>query len=116
MRKKLTGGIMITIGYLLSPLSWWNDLFINIPIAYAFGVLFGLISKKLFLPMMVIGYLLTNVAGFILMHKGIRNLKGKKEASKNELAKDILISLAYTAAIIVLVKIGFIRLPWEYFK
>ena len=34
-KQKITGGIIGTVGYLLSPLSWWNDLYFNIPIAYA---------------------------------------------------------------------------------
>lgn len=116
MKRKLKGGILITIGYLLSPLSWWNDIFINIPIAYVFGILLGLISKKLFLPAMVAGYLMTNVLGFVLMHKGARYLKKKEENPKNELFKDIIISLIYTAVIIILAKTGIIKLPWEYFR
>ena len=115
MKRKLKGGVMLTVGYLLSPLSWWNDIFINIPIAYVFGILVGLISKKLFLPAMVLGYLMTNVLGFVLMHKGARHFKKKEENPKNELFKDIIISVAYTIVIIILAKIGLIKLPWEYF-
>jgi hypothetical protein len=29
MLKKLRGGFLLVIGYLLSPLCWWNDLFFN---------------------------------------------------------------------------------------
>lgn len=28
-----------TVGYLLSPFSWWNDLYINFPIAYGMAYL-----------------------------------------------------------------------------
>ena len=34
--QKIKGGILLTVGYLLSPLCWWNDLIINLPIAYGF--------------------------------------------------------------------------------
>lgn len=27
MWRKLTGGFLVILGYLLSPLSWWNDLY-----------------------------------------------------------------------------------------
>ena len=74
MKRKIKAGILTTIGYILSPLSWWNDLFINIPLAYGFGFLFGLISQKLFLPMMILGYWITNILGVILMHYGIKDL------------------------------------------
>jgi len=30
----LTGGVLTTLGFIRSPLSWWNDLFVNLPIAY----------------------------------------------------------------------------------
>jgi hypothetical protein len=53
---KIRGGILATLGYLLSPASWYNDLFINIPLAYLFAFPFGLISEKLFMPFMIVGY------------------------------------------------------------
>ncbi len=117
MRRKIKGGILATIGYILSPLSWWNDLFINIPLAYAFGYIFGLFNRKLFLPMMILGYWLTNIIGLIMMHRGIRNIvaNNEKKYRKKQLTKDLIISIAYTAAVIVLVKIGLLRFPIEYF-
>jgi hypothetical protein len=36
--KKLRGGFLLVIGFLLSPLSFWNDLFFNLPIAYFLGM------------------------------------------------------------------------------
>ncbi|PZU92219.1 MAG: hypothetical protein DCE90_18695, partial [Pseudanabaena sp.] len=35
--QKIKGGIFLVVGYVLSPLCWWNDLIINLPIAYGFG-------------------------------------------------------------------------------
>jgi len=69
-KRNFFGGSLIFLGFWLSPLSPWNDLFTNIPIAYAFGFLFSLISESLFLPMVILGYWLSNIAGFILMHYG----------------------------------------------
>jgi len=57
MRRKIKGGILVILGYILSPLSWWNDLF-----------------KKLFLPAIIIGYWITNIIGFILMHYGVKDV------------------------------------------
>jgi len=118
MKKKIKGGILATIGYLLSPVSWWNDLFINIPLAYGFGFMFRLISKKLFLPFMVLGYWITNILGFILMHHGFIDLfsKEKKKYTRKELIKDLIVSIIYTIIVIILIKIGWIRFPTEYFK
>ncbi len=116
--NKVEGGILATIGYLLSPLSWWNDIIINIPLAYAFAYLFGLISRNLFLPAMVFGYWLTNIAGFLLLHYGVRNMAftGKKPQRKGWLFRDIAISLLYTGIVIILVRLGWLKFPLEYFK
>ena len=118
MNAKIKNGVVSTIGYLLSPLSWWNDLFFNIPLAYGFAYLLSLISKSLFYPMMVLGYWLTNIGGLILMHYGIKGLIAKNQIpySKNDLLKDILFSILYTLVIVVAIKLGWLKLPGEYFK
>ena len=115
---KIRGGILATIGYLLSPASWYNDLFINIPLAYLFAFPFGLLSKKLFMPFMIIGYWLTNIAGFMLMHYGVKNMTsgGKSQYSRKEIAKDILISILYTLLVVLLVKVGWLKFPLEHFR
>jgi hypothetical protein len=113
MSNKISSGITVTIGYLLSPLSWWNDLLINMPIAYGFAYLCSLFNKHIFLPAMVAGYWLTNIAGFILMHYGGQKLLSNKSKkySKNDFYKDIMISLCYTLLVYIFFKIGWLKLP-----
>jgi hypothetical protein len=118
MKLKVKGGILLTIGYILSPLSWWNDFVINIPLAYILAFPFGLISRKVFFPVMIFAYWLTNIIGFLLMHRGIRDIfsaeKGKM--TRNELAKDIIISLVYSSVVIALIKMRVLKFPVEYFE
>jgi hypothetical protein len=114
MKNKVMNSIIITIGFLLSPLSWWNDIIINLPLAYLFSYPFSIINKSLFLPSFVLGYFLTNIAGLVMMHKGVNNLRDKKESNKKELIKDILISLGYVLLIVVLVLTGILKSPTEY--
>jgi len=118
MKQKIKGGILAAVGYILSPLSWWNDIIINIPLAYIFALPFSFISKNLFLPMMIIGYWGTNIIGLMLMHNGIESLikKDRVEFSKNKLTKDIIISLVYTLVVAVFIKIGWLKMPLEYFQ
>ena len=68
--KHLRGGALVSIGYMLSPLSWWNDIFLNLPIALAFGYGVSWINSHWFLPGTIIGYWLSNVLGMIMMQFG----------------------------------------------
>jgi Na+/proline symporter len=112
-KSKIKGGFLTVIGYILSPLSWWNDPFVNFPIAYLFGSLFSLISRKLFIPFMIIGYWLTNILGLILMNQGVSDIL-KKENEKNKrknLIFNILVSTLYTLLIIALVYFRILKPP-----
>jgi len=115
-RRKIKGSILAIIGYVLSPLSWWNDIFVNIPLAYVFALPFGFISRNLFLPAMVLGYWITNIIGLVLMRYGVVNLvsKEKKKYTRKELVKDLAVSLIYTIVIIILVSLGLLKFPTEY--
>ena len=48
------------IGFMLSPLSWWNDLFVNVPLALAFAWLVSLFWPAVFTASFVLGYWLRN--------------------------------------------------------
>lgn len=116
--RRARGGLVATAGFLLSPVSWWNDLFVNIPIAYAFGALAGLVSEELFLPAMVLGYWITNVLGLFLMHRGLEDLLSKDGRSGRRwrrILTDLSVSAAYTIVVVLLVEAGVLRLPGEYF-
>ena len=117
MKRKIKDGILALIGYILSPFSWWNDFFINIPLAYIFALPFYYISKSWFLPAIIAGYWITNILGFILIHHGVTGLvsrKNKKYTNK-EIVKDIIISIIYTMVVACLVLKGWLRFPAEYF-
>ena len=114
---KIRGGFLTVFGYLLSPASWYNDLFVNIPLAYLFAVPFGFISEKLFTPFMILGYWLTNIAGFVLMHYGVKTVATNKKSAyaRKEITKDVLISILYTLFVVLLIKVGWLKFPIEYF-
>ena len=74
LRRRSLGAAVSFIGFMLSPLSWWNDLFVNVPIALAFAWIISLFYKPAFDAALVFGYWLTNVLGFVLMHKGAQKV------------------------------------------
>jgi len=118
-KRRVWGGIISLIGFMLSPLSWWNDLFVNVPLAVAFGWLVSLFYKPAFEAAVLVGYWLTNVAGLVLLHKGAQTAVASSEAppySKQGLLKDVLISLAYTGVILLLLKIRIVQPVSDYFK
>ena len=110
-KRKLSGGTLSVIGFLLSPLSWWNDLFVNVPLALAFAWIVSLFWPAAFSASFVLGYWLTNILGLILLQKGAQQtLTDKSEPyTRRQLLKDIGISLAYTLLIIALVKHGVLK-------
>jgi len=107
--RRIFGGVVAFIGFALSPLSWWNDLFVNVPIAYGFAYLLSLASKDLFLPCFFIGYLLTNVIGFMMMHKGAGYFL--KKESKIGITEGIVLSVFYIIVVILLMLFNIIPLP-----
>src|SRR5215471_2308245 len=101
-KRKVTGGFLTFVGYMLSPLSWWNDAFVNVPLALVFAWIVSAFYKPAFGISWVIGYWLTNVAGFILMHKGAQKMltEQEKKYSWRSLLRDLGVSLLYTALIV----------------
>ncbi len=117
-KRKVTGGVLAVLGFMLSPLSWWNDLFVNFPLALAFAWLVSELYKPAFAAALVVGYWLTNILGFILMHTGGRQMLSEKQGrySWRNLARDVGISLLYTALIVALVALGILKPLRSYFS
>jgi hypothetical protein len=123
-KRKVTGGVLGVIGFMLSPLSWWNDAVVNLPLALIFASVVGFFYRPAARPnstafdaMVILGYWLTNILGFVLMHKGAQNAFSDKplKYSWRALLKDIGISLLYTAVIVVLIKVGVLKPIQDYF-
>ena len=111
LRRKLSGGTLAFIGFMLSPLSWWNDLFVNVPLALAFAWIVSLFWPAVFGASFVLGYWLTNVLGLVLMQKGAQQIVSgaPKPYTRRQLIADLGISLAYTLLIVALVEYGVLK-------
>ena len=100
-----THSIVATVGFLLSPLSWWNDLFINVPLSYAFAWCVGRIlsffiavDKSLYVFLFVLGYWLTNVIGLLMLEHGLVRMASKKDRKINWV-RNSLIAVIYSVII-----------------
>ena len=116
--RKVTGGILAAIGFMLSPLSWWNDLFVNVPLALVFAWAVSYFYKPAFEWCVIVGYWLTNVLGLVLMQKGGERVfsKADKPYSRRALLRDLGISLLYTGLIVLLLKCGVLKPIQHYFE
>jgi hypothetical protein len=111
--KKLRGGALVSLGYMLSPLSWWNDVFFNLPIALGFGYAASWINSTWFAPGTIIGYWLSNVVGIIMMQFGAVDIFAKDET--RNMKRDLLLGLGgatlYTLVVTALVYLNVLKMP-----
>ncbi len=109
-RRKVSGGTLAFIGYMLSPLSWWNDLFVNWPLALVCAWIISWFYKPAFTASLILAYWLTNVLGFVLMQKGGAKIISEEDQpyTRKILCRDLAISLLYTLLIVALVRTGVI--------
>jgi hypothetical protein len=112
--KKLRGGFLLVVGYLLSPLCWWNDLFFNLPVAYGFGSVCSLFSASLLVPGTIVGYWLSNIVGILLMQLGAGDVfqnQSKERNLKKELLTGLITSTAFTLVVLGLIQFKILDMP-----
>ena len=111
MARRIGAGVVAVIGYLLSPLSWWNDPFINLPLAWLFASLVSLASHRLFVPAMIVGYWLTNIVGLLLMAHGTAGVVGgdSPRHRKRQLILSLIAATGYTLLIVLLYAFGILK-------
>ena len=118
-KRKVHGSILGFIGFMLSPLSWWNDAFVNLPLAAAFAWVVSLFYRPAFGVALIIGYWLTNVLGLVLMHHGVEKVVSRREAlpySRRDLLRYGVVSLLYTALILFLLHLKVLQPFTDYFQ
>ncbi|AFY83034.1 hypothetical protein Oscil6304_3466 [Oscillatoria acuminata PCC 6304] len=112
--SKIRGLFCLIVGYLLSPVCWWNDLVFNLPVAYGFGYLCNLVWPDSLMPGTIVGYWFSNIIGILMMQFGVVDILPKSSENRN-LKKDLITGLisstAYTVVIIALVQFNILDTP-----
>ncbi len=94
--ERIYGSVIGTIGFILSPASWWNDLVVNIPLALIMAK-----AAQIMLPMVrfdilfIVSYWITNIVGIVMMIYGYGKAV-KPEMSRKSLIISLLIATIYT--------------------
>jgi hypothetical protein len=119
--KKARGWLLFAIGWLLSPLCWWNDLIFNLPVAYGFGYLCSLFSSSWIVAGTIVGYWFSNLIGILLMQAGAFTLLGNCEATdvfqsqernvKKELFWGVVSSSIFTIVVVALIQLKILDVP-----
>lgn len=97
------------IGWMLSPLTFWNDAFVNIPIAYLCAVLLAKVIKADFLFLTLAFYWLSNVFGVLMMYFSGKSIMQDKRNRLNALRTLLITVAAYSILIIILNRIGILK-------
>ena len=105
-REYLIAAVKFMVGFLLSPLTWWNDIFVNVPLAWAFAYLVGRIIKLIttvnlfvFTILFLLGYIITNVLGIFLMGSGVKQVTRTKP---RVLLAGIVAGVIYSIVVVLL--------------
>lgn len=106
MSKGILRATILYIGWLLSPFTWWNDAFVNIPISYiAANIIYYLTGIKFYL--LVIGfYWATNLIGILLMYIGGRGIVVNSMHKLRSIIIIVIYVAIYSAGMIYLDKQG----------
>ncbi|MBM3246978.1 hypothetical protein FJZ17_00330 [Candidatus Pacearchaeota archaeon] len=117
--KEVLVGSLYFLGYLLSPVSWWNNLLINAPLAYLFAFLVAIAKydPNLFNLCFVGFYFLLNIGGLLILKYSINTpLQQVYGWKKESIVMGLVWVVIYSIIIIVLLYLDIIRIPYEYFR
>jgi hypothetical protein len=112
--QQLKALLLLALGWLLSPLCWWNDLVINLPLAWLVARLLAFWQPAWFTPGLVLGYWLSNVAGILLLQSSALEVfrdDDTPQDRRRELLVGLATATAYSLLVFGLVKLGLLHTP-----
>ena len=97
------------IGWMLSPLTFWNDVFVNIPISYLCASLAVRFIKTDFLFLVLIFYWLSNLFGILMMIFSGKSIIEDKSNRLHALITLLVTVVIYSVIIIILNRTGILK-------
>ena len=99
---RFLNGLVFFLGWVLSPFTWWNDAFINIPLSYLIANLLFYIMPLPFIWLVIGSYWFTNILGIFLMYLSGKPLIVTSPDRKKTIFKMAIFVAIYTLAMIYL--------------
>ena len=106
---KIFNRTLFFIGWILSPFTFWNDTFVNIPLAYLFANILNGLLRMRFVTLVLVCYWATNIIGLAIMYAAGKNILAKGRSALRELANLALTMAVYSAILILLHYMGMLR-------
>lgn len=97
------------IGWLLSPLTFWNDAFVNIPLSYLLANILVRFMNVDFLRLVLISYWVTNGLGICLMYAAGKDAVRSREGVIKDILSLIITTVVYSLIIVALGRLGILR-------
>lgn len=101
--------LVFFVGWMLSPFTFWNDAFVNIPLAYLCANIFVRIWRSDFLIAMVAFYWISNGLGILMMYISGKSIFTDKGSVVRELFKLVITLAIYSMALVLLYKAGILK-------
>ena len=97
------------LGWVLSPLTFWNDAFVNLPLSYLMANVIIKFIPFNFLITVLVSYWVTNILGVMMMVlSGVKIFKAGKTAAQVFLELFLTVAL-YSFVLIILNHFGILR-------
>lgn len=90
--------LVFFLGWVLSPFTWWNDAFINIPLSYLIANLLFYIAPLPFIWLVIGTYWFTNMLGLFFMYLSGKPLIVSSVDRKKTIFKMVIFVALYTLA------------------
>lgn len=107
--KALLYKVIFFIGWVLSPFTPWNDIFVNIPVAYFLGNIAVKFFPINFFTAVIVTYWLTNLLGIGIMIASGRNILNSGVSGSKEFFKILLAITIYSGLLVLLNFTGILR-------
>jgi hypothetical protein len=105
IKKNFINRLVFFIGWVLSPFTFWNDAFINIPVAYITARLLAPFIHVKFATLVVVCYWLSNIAGLAMMYASGNAILRTGKGLRRELLKLAATMIVYTILILIIMSL-----------